>query len=113
MARIEARTDAELVSVIDLTHGRALVRLTGGDAAAVMSKLCGIDLADDVTPNLAAFRSLVANVVTDVVRDDVVGVRSYLLHCERASGQYLFDVLVDAGAEHGIEVAGFADEWSA
>jgi heterotetrameric sarcosine oxidase gamma subunit len=113
MARIEARTDAELVSVIDLTHGRALVRLTGGDAAAVMSKLCGIDLADHVTPNLAAFRSLVANVVTDVVRDDVVGVRSYLLHCERASGQYLFDVLVDAGAEHGLEVAGFADEWSA
>jgi heterotetrameric sarcosine oxidase gamma subunit len=113
MARIAARTDAELVSVIDLTHGRALVRLTGGDAAAVVSKLCGIDLADEVTPNLAAFRSLVANVVTDVVRDDVFGGRSYLLHCERASGQYLFDVLVDAGAEYGLEVGGFADEWSA
>jgi sarcosine oxidase, subunit gamma len=112
MARLAARTDAELVSVIDVTHGRALVRLTGGDAAAVMSKVCGIDLADRVTPDLAAFRSLVANVVTDVVRDDVGGVPSYLLHCERASGQYLFDVLVDAGAEHGLEVDGFADEWS-
>jgi heterotetrameric sarcosine oxidase gamma subunit len=109
-ARATARTDAELVSVIDLTHGRALVRLTGGDAAAVVSKLCGVDLADSATPNLAAFRSLVARVVTDVVRDDVVGVRSYLLHCERASGQYLFDVLVDAGAEHGVEVAGSSDE---
>ena len=89
------------------------MRLTGRDAVAVVSKLCGVDLADHVTPNLAAFRSLVANVVTDVVRDDVVGVRSYLLHCERASGQYLFDVLVDAGAEFGLEIAGFADEWSA
>jgi heterotetrameric sarcosine oxidase gamma subunit len=113
IARAAARTDAELVSVIDVTHGRALVRLTGGDAAAVVSKLCGVDLADHVTANLAAFRSLVANVVTDVVRDDVAGVLSYLLHCERASGQYLFDVLVDAGAEYGLEVAGFADEWSA
>ncbi len=112
MARAAARTDAELVSVIDMTHGRALVRLTGGAAAAVLSKLCGIDLADHMTPNLAAFRSLVANVATDVVRDDVAGVRSYLLHCERASGQYLFDVLVDAGAEHGLEVDGFTDEWS-
>jgi heterotetrameric sarcosine oxidase gamma subunit len=112
-ARVSARTDAELVSVIDITHGRALVRLSGGAAAAVVSKLCGVDLADHVTPNLAAFRSLVANVVTDVVRDDVDGVRSYLLHCERASGQYLFDVLLDAGAEHGLEVAGYADEWSA
>ena len=112
MARAAARTDAELVSVIDMTHGRALVRLTGGAAVAVLSKLCGIDLADHMTPNLAAFRSLVANVATDVVRDDVAGVRSYLLHCERASGQYLFDVLVDAGAEHGLEVDGFTDEWS-
>jgi heterotetrameric sarcosine oxidase gamma subunit len=113
MARAAARTAAELVSVIDVTHGRALVRLTGGDATAVVSKLCGVDLADHVTPNLAAFRSLVANVVTDVVRDDVAGVRAYLLHCERALGQYLFDVLVDAGDEYGLEVAGFADEWSA
>ena len=78
-----------------------------------LSKLCGVDLADHVTPNLAAFRSLVAKVVTDVVRDDLAGVPSYLLHCERASGQYLFDVLVDAGAEHGLEVAGFVDGWSA
>jgi heterotetrameric sarcosine oxidase gamma subunit len=113
MARAAARTDAELVSVVDLTHARALVRLTGGDAAAVVAKLCAIDLADHVTPNLTAFRSLVANVVTDVVRDDVAGVRSYLLHCERSSGQYLFDVLVDAGREYGVAVAGFADEWSA
>jgi heterotetrameric sarcosine oxidase gamma subunit len=112
MARVSARTDAELVSVIDVTHGGALVRLSGGDAAAVVSKLCGVDLADHVTPNLAAFRSLVANVVTEVVRDDVDGVRSYLLHCERASGQYLFDVLLDAGVDHGLEIAGYADEWS-
>jgi heterotetrameric sarcosine oxidase gamma subunit len=112
MARAAARTDAEQVSVLDMTHGRALVRLTGGAAPAVLSKVCGVDLADHVTPILAAFRSLVANVATDVVRDDVAGVRSYLLHCERSSGQYLFDVLVDAGSEYGLEVDGFTDEWS-
>jgi len=93
--------------VIDLTHGRALVRLTGDDAAAVLSAVCGVDLADAVTPNHSAFRSWVAKVVTDVVRDDVAATPSYLLHCERSSGQYLFDVLVDAGADYGLDVTGF------
>ena len=82
------------------------MRLTGDDASRVLSKLCGIDLADEVTPNLRAFRSSVAKVVTDVVRGDFDGTRSYLLHCEQSSGQYLFDVLVDAGAEFGLEIAG-------
>ncbi len=108
--RVNARVGTEFVSVVDLTHGRALVRLTGDDASRVLSKLCGIDLADEVTPNLRAFRSSVAKVVTDVVRDDVDGTRSYLLHCERSSGQYLFDVLVDAGAEFGLEIAGFVND---
>jgi heterotetrameric sarcosine oxidase gamma subunit len=101
-----SRTTDSLVSVIDLTHGRALVRLTGDRAAVVLSKVCGIDLSDDVTPNLTAFRSIVAKLVTDVVRDDRGNAPSYLLHCERSSGQYLFDVLVDAGADHGLDVAG-------
>jgi heterotetrameric sarcosine oxidase gamma subunit len=105
--RARSRAGDGLVSVIDLTHGRALVRLTGRRAAGVLAKVCGIDLADEVTPDLAAFRSIVAKLVTDVVRDDLNGVPSYLLHCERSSGQYLFDVLVDAGAGHGLEIAGF------
>ena len=33
--------------------------------------------------------------------------RSYLLHCERSSGQYLADSLLDAGAEFGIGVDRF------
>lgn len=47
------------------------------------------------------------NVVTDVVRDDSEGRRSYLLHFERSYGQYLFDALLDAGREFGIDVDGF------
>jgi heterotetrameric sarcosine oxidase gamma subunit len=93
---------------VDLTHGRALVRLTGADAARTLSKVCAIDLRDRATANGAAFRSTVAKVVTDVVRDDLDGVRSYLLHCERSSGQYFFDALLDAGQEFGIDVAGFS-----
>ena len=97
------------VNAFDLTHGRALIRLTGAHSARLMSKICAIDLADAVTPNLSAFRSSVAKLVTDVVRDDLAdGTRSYLLHCERSSGQHLFDCVLDAGAEFDIDVDGWS-----
>jgi heterotetrameric sarcosine oxidase gamma subunit len=106
--RVEEMPDEGLVSVFDATHGRALVRLTGEQAPDMLAKVCGIDFSDEVTPDGAAFRSSVAKLVTDVVRDDLDGERSYLLHCERSSGQYLFDALLDAGDEFGIEIDGFA-----
>jgi sarcosine oxidase, subunit gamma len=97
-----------LVTAVDLTHGRALVRLTGAAAPGVLALVCGINLADDVTPDGSALRTAVAGVATDIIRDDRDGVPSYLLHCERSAGQYLFDCLLRAGAGHGIEIAGFA-----
>jgi len=116
---------------VDLTHGRALVRLTGPDARRVLTRLCGVDLGDDITPDGAALRTSVATVATDVIRDDAAAggsdshhdnhhdndsdangdatgsSPSYLLHCERSSGQYLFDALLRAGADFGIEIDGF------
>jgi heterotetrameric sarcosine oxidase gamma subunit len=97
----------EFVSVVDLTHGRALMRITGPVAADLLARLCGADLHDDMAPDGAALRSAVAGVATDIIRDDRAGVPSYLLHCERSSGQYLFGALVSAGESLGIGVDGF------
>jgi heterotetrameric sarcosine oxidase gamma subunit len=101
----------EFISVVDLTHGRALMRITGPDAAELMARLCGADLHDDMAPDGAALRAPVAGVATDIIRDDTMidgaGVPSYLLHCERSSGQYLFGALVSAGESLGIGVDGF------
>jgi heterotetrameric sarcosine oxidase gamma subunit len=97
----------EFVSMTDLTHGRALVRITGPDAAGLLARLCGTDLEDDMAPDGAALRSAVAGVATDIIRDDRAAVPSYLLHCERSSGQYLFGALVSAGESLGIGVDGF------
>jgi heterotetrameric sarcosine oxidase gamma subunit len=101
----------EFVSTTDLTHGRALVRVTGPDAAGLLARLCGTDLEDDMAPDGAALRSAVAGVATDIIRDDTMidraAVPSYLLHCERSSGQYLFGALVSAGESLGIGVDGF------
>ena len=103
-----AAATGEFVSVIDLTHGRALLRLRGRRSADVLNKICGIDLHDASTPDVAALRTSVAGLATDLIRDDgpAPAEPSYLLHVERSSGQYLFDVVLDAGAEYGIEVTG-------
>lgn len=98
----------ELTTAVDLTHGRAMFRLTGDEAAMLLNKLCSLEFADDIVPDSSALRSSVAGVVTDIARNDQSGKRSYLLHCERSSGQYLWDTLLDAGAEYRIESAGFS-----
>ena len=112
VGRVEQVQDEGLISVFDATHGRALLRVTGQRAPDLLAKVCAIDFSEAVTPNGAAFRSSVAKLVTDVVRDDLDGEISYLLHCERSSGQYLFDALIDAGEEYDIEVDGFVDPGS-
>lgn len=88
-------------SWVDLTHGRALMRITGGRTDQLLSKLCSVDLETRATPDGSAFRTSIAAVTTDIIRDDQTGIRSYLLHCERSSGAYLFEVLLDAGQEFG------------
>lgn len=90
----QGEADPGLVSVVDLTHGRAMLRLTGPDAADVLARVCAVDLSDRITPDGAAFRTSVARVATDVIRDDLGGAGpSYLLHVERSSGTYLWDEL--------------------
>jgi len=107
LEKAAAQAPGESVTWVDLTHGRALIRLCGQSAAAVLAKVCGIDLSDGITPDGAAFRTSVAALATDVIRDDVGGTRCYLLHCERSSGQYLFDAMLTAGAQFAIEIDGF------
>ena len=107
LEKAAAQAPGESVTWVDLTHGRALIRLYGRSAAGVLAKVCGIDLSDGITPDGAAFRTSVAALATDVIRDDVGGTPCYLLHCERSSGQYLFDAMLTAGAEFAIEIDGF------
>ncbi len=88
---------------VDLTHVRAAMRLSGAKAAMVLAKLCSLDFDDRMFPNGAAARTSVAAVATEVVRDDEVGVPSYLLVPSRSFGGYLHEAVMDAGAEFGLQ----------
>ena len=90
-----AAETGEFVSVLDVTPGRTLLRLTGESSPALLAKICALDL--ETAPEGSALRSSVAKVNAEIVRDDTDGRRSYLLACERSYGRYLTDVINDAG----------------
>jgi heterotetrameric sarcosine oxidase gamma subunit len=104
-AEVAASVDTEgFVSVVDITHGRAMMRVSGPKATAVLAKVCNIDLADDMTPDGAVFSGSVANVTCDLLRSDRAGDPSYMISCERSFGNYLFAALVDASTEFGASL---------
>jgi heterotetrameric sarcosine oxidase gamma subunit len=101
-----------LVTVIDLTHGLALIRVTGGRSADLLARECAVDLTSPAFPHGTACRTAVAGLACDIVRDDQDGTSSYLLGCERSVGQYLFDALHESGADLGVDVDGLReDRW--
>lgn len=82
---------------VDLTHVRAMFRLSGSDARNVLEHVCAIDLTDPTTPDQAAARTLVAGVATELVRDDIQGEPSYLLLMSRSFARHIWDRLVAIG----------------
>lgn len=101
------------VSVVDLTHSRAMFRISGAPSASALEKLCSVDWNDDMTPNLAVVSASVAKVTCDIIRDDHDGVRSYVIACDRSFGQYLFDAVVDAAQEFRAQASLRDEIWIA
>ena len=93
---------AEPDDSVDLTHVRAMFRLTGGDAVTLMNRVCALDFEDGMFPNGAAARTLFAGVATEIVRDDQGDVASYLLLPSRSYSTSVLDVILDAGNELGL-----------
>jgi sarcosine oxidase gamma subunit len=87
---------------VDLTHVRAMFRLTGAQASSLLNRVCALDFAEPMFPDGAAARTLFAGVGTEIVRDDVQGAPSYLLLPSSSFSRYIREVILDAGAEFGL-----------
>jgi heterotetrameric sarcosine oxidase gamma subunit len=92
-------------AAVDLTHARAAMRLTGPLGPAILSRLCALDVAS--MPDGTSAGTLVAGVVTGVIRDDALSGPSYLLHCDRSYGQSLARAILEAGWDYGLEADGY------
>jgi heterotetrameric sarcosine oxidase gamma subunit len=89
----------------DLTHGRAVLKLSGPAAAEALGKVCGLDFHDSIFPTMQVKQTSAAKIKTFIARRDVDGTPVYHLHVNRPFGQYFWDIVWDAGQEFGI-VAG-------
>jgi sarcosine oxidase gamma subunit len=87
---------------VDLTHVRAMFRLTGHAADTLINRVCGLDLTDGMFPNGATARTLLAGVATEIIRDDQDRVPSYLIVPSSSYNTYIRRVIEDAGAEFGL-----------
>ncbi|MCP3974544.1 MAG: hypothetical protein GY720_08640 [bacterium] len=94
-------------TAIDVTHARALLRVTGTDAANTLEKICALDFDNRFTPSGAAARTSVAAIAAEVIRLDRDGSPSYLICCSRSYGDYLHGAITDAATQF----AGQSVEW--
>jgi heterotetrameric sarcosine oxidase gamma subunit len=107
------------LSVTDITHGRARLRLAGPASAAVLSHLCGLDFHPTQFPNRSARQTNVARTALLLIRDDLPGetpsaassadIPSYILIGARSLGAYLWETLLDAGRAIGIRPLGSSE----
>ena len=97
-----------LVTVTDVTHGRFEFRIVGPAAPRLLSKVCGLDFAAAAFPDRRSRETSVARVKALVVRADAGDLPAYRVLGGRALGAYVWDILMEAGAELGIAPIGAA-----
>ncbi len=93
---------ASLLTVTDVTAGRAEFRLTGPAATRVLGQLCGLDLAPAAFPNLAARFTSLAKTRQLLVRRDDGGLLSFAIISPRSLAAYLLETLLVAGRDQGL-----------
>ena len=79
----------------------AWLAVAGAESAAMLAKLCSVDLRPRAFANHAVAQTSLARLTAVVVRDDLGAALSYHLLCDSASVEYLWDCLLDAMTEFG------------
>lgn len=106
--RIEAVRDrAQLfVTITDVTHGNAELRVIGPSSRALLSKLCGLDFDPRAFPNHSAKQSSLAKTVQLIVRRDIGTLPAFSIIGARSLGAYIWETILRAGQEFEIAPIG-------
>ncbi|MBI2878927.1 MAG: (2Fe-2S)-binding protein, partial [Candidatus Rokubacteria bacterium] len=94
------------VHVADVTSAYAAVNLAGPKCREVLARLTDLDLSPGAFPYMAVREALVGGVPALLLRIGFVGELGYEIHAPAEYGAWLWDLLLDAGREHGIRPFG-------
>ncbi len=102
------KTSEQFVTVTDITHGRAEIRVIGPDSQALLSKVCGLDFHPSVFPNKTAKQSSLAKTTQLIIRCDIGELPAFSIIGPQSLGPYIWDTLIEAGREFGVVPIGRA-----
>ena len=92
----------------DLTSGRTILAVAGPRSPDLLGAATQVDLRDRVMPDGRCLQSSLARVPATILRFDRQGIRSYEILVPRDYGEYVWDVLLDAGAPLDARPVGVA-----
>ena len=105
--RFHTRYDGWNYNVVNLTDALASINVAGPGARQVLGKITSADLSNDAFPYLGYREIEIGDgVAARCLRLGFVGELSYELHVGASHAQYVWDLLLDAGAEFGIRPFG-------
>ncbi|MCP5096370.1 MAG: aminomethyl transferase family protein [Chloroflexi bacterium] len=102
----QAADSPDLITVTDVTHGNAELWLIGPYSAELLSRLCGLDFHDSEFPNGMAKQSSVAKTTQIIIRRDLGNMPAYALIGGRSLAVYLWQTILEAGQDLGIQPVG-------
>ena len=101
LAELRTAIDPALGGVVDQTHGKVALHVSGANAATMLQKLVAIDF------DLASFRTghgLATSHHQIFVLIQRAGSQRFHLHVPRSFARSWLAMVLDAGAEYGIEM---------
>jgi heterotetrameric sarcosine oxidase gamma subunit len=105
--KAEISSQNSFVSLINQTSGLVGFSTSGPESTAVMRKLCAISFNAKDFLDMHLAQSSFAKVRATILRHDRDAVPTFELFADRSYGAYLWEAILDAGREFGIQPVGW------
>ena len=102
------KASEQFVTVTDITHGRAEIRVIGPNSQELLSKVCGLDFHPSAFPNETAKQSSLAKTTQLIIRCDIGELPAFSIIGSQSLGRYVWDTMMEAGTEFGVVPIGRA-----
>jgi heterotetrameric sarcosine oxidase gamma subunit len=102
----QAANSPDLITVTDVTHGNAELWLIGPNSAELLSRLCGLDFHNSQLQDGTAKQSSIAKTTQLIIRRDLGEQPAYALIGGRSLAAYLWQTILEAGQDLGIQPIG-------
>jgi sarcosine oxidase subunit alpha len=96
----------QCVHVLNMTAGTAALNLAGPKARDILAKVTSVDLSGPSFPYMACREGKVAEVPAILLRVGFVGETGWEIHFPAEYGEYLWNVLLDAGKDFNLKPFG-------